>query len=131
MTLNFGIFSRVAVLYGLIPVHKARLEVINPLAEKQDTKGLIPLTTKSEEIIWVHSNIVKDEQWELRQPKLKGKSCYVISLAQDDDTATVASLSSSEKENLTFVAQPAISHPVGTRSGKQYLTRHPTKHSSQ
>ena len=70
----------------------------------------------------VHTDIVKDEQWESSQPKLKGKSCNVIFLAvDDDDIATVASLCSSEEEKFTFAAQPATSQPVGTRYGKQYL----------
>jgi len=41
----------------------------------------------------VHPDIVKDEQWESGQPKLKGKSYNSISLAQDDDAVIVASLS--------------------------------------
>jgi len=44
------------------PFPKARLDVINPMIEKQKAKGLIPMTTKSEEIMWVHPDIVKDEQ---------------------------------------------------------------------
>jgi len=53
------------------------------------------LTTKYGEIMWVHPDIVKDEQWESNKPKLKGKS---VSLATDDDVVTVASLSDSEEE---------------------------------
>jgi len=49
------------------------------------------------------------------------QTCNIISLAQDDDTATIASLSSSEEEKFAFTAQPTASQPVGTRSGKQYL----------
>jgi len=121
VALNFGNFSKVAIQDGLVLVPTAKLEFINPLTEKQEAKGLISLTTKSGEIMWVHLDIVKDEQWESSQPKLKGKSCNVISLAQDDDKATVASFSSSEEEKFVFAAQPATSQPVGTGSSKQYL----------
>jgi len=56
------------------PVPKARLDVINLMAEVQKAKGLILMMSKSEEIIWVHLDIVKDEQWESSKPKLKVKS---------------------------------------------------------
>jgi len=51
----------VTVQDGVALVPKARLEVINPLAKKQEAKGLIPLTIKSAEIMWVHLDIIKDE----------------------------------------------------------------------
>ena len=60
---------------GVAPDPKARLDVINPMAEVQKAKGLIPMMTKSGEIMWVYSDIIKDEQWESNKPKLKGKSC--------------------------------------------------------
>ena len=46
----------------LVPMPKARLDVINPMAEQQKAKGLIPITTESREIMWVHPDIVKNEQ---------------------------------------------------------------------
>ena len=51
--LNFGTFSKVIVLDELTFVLKARLKVINPLAKKQEGIGLVPLATKSGEIMWV------------------------------------------------------------------------------
>ena len=111
VTLNFGTFPKMTVQDGL--------DLINPMAEQQKAKGLIPLTTESGEIMWVHPDIVKDEQWETNKPK--GKSCNVISLAADDDSVVVASLSNSKGEKPALAAQPSTSQPVGTRSGKQYL----------
>ena len=64
VTLNFGTFPKVTIQDGVAPVPKVRMEVIKPLAKEQEAKGLIPLTTKFEEIMWVHLDIVKDEQWE-------------------------------------------------------------------
>jgi len=89
---------------GLVSIPKVRLDVINPLAEWQKAKSLIPITTESGEIMWVHPDIVKDEQWETNKPKLKGKSCNAVSLAVDDDSVTVASLNDSEGEKPTLAA---------------------------
>ena len=100
VTLNFGTFSKTTVQNRLTPVPKARLDVINPMAEKQKVKGLIPTTIKFGEIMWVHSDIIEDEQWESNKPKLKSKSCNTISLATDDDAMTVGSLSAQKKRNL-------------------------------
>ena len=114
VTLNFENFSNVTVQDGLALIPKGKMEVNSPLAEKKEAKGLIPLIIKSEEIIWIHSDIVKDEQCESSQPKLKGKFCNFSSLTQDDDAVTVASLSEFEEEKFAFAAQPATSQPVGT-----------------
>jgi len=46
----------------LTPVPKVRLNIVNPMVEKQKAKGLISMTTKSGEIMWVHLDIVKDKQ---------------------------------------------------------------------
>jgi len=50
--------------------------------------------------MWVHPNIVEDQQWVSSKPKLKGKSYNVVSLATDDDGVTITSLGDSKKENL-------------------------------
>ena len=62
VTLNFGTFSKITVQNESIFVSKARLDIVNPMAEKQEAKGLVPITTKFGEIIWVHPDIVKDER---------------------------------------------------------------------
>jgi len=51
MTLNFGTFPKMTVQDGLVPIPKARLDVINPMTEKQKAKGLNPIMTESREII--------------------------------------------------------------------------------
>ena len=106
VTLNFGIFLKVNVQDGVAPIPKARLEVINPLAKEQEVKSLISLTTKFKVIMWVHPDIVKNEHWESSQPKLKGKSCNVISLVLDDDATTIDSLNISEEEKFAFAMLP-------------------------
>jgi len=87
---------------GLVPVPKAKLNVINPMAEKQKAWDLITITTESGEIMWVHPDIIKDEQWETSKPKLKGKSCNTVSFATDDDSMTIISLSDSEEEKFAL-----------------------------
>ena len=76
------------------------------------------MTIKFREIMWVHLDIIKNEQWESSKLKLKGKSCNAVSLAMDDDDVTIASLNDSKEEKLALAAQPAISQPVGTQSEK-------------
>ena len=102
VTLNSGTFSKMTVQYGLVPAPKDRLDVINPMAEKQKAKSLIPMTMKSGEIMWVHLNIVQDEQWETSKPKIKGNSCKVVSLVTDNNSVTVTSLSDSKGEKLAL-----------------------------
>jgi len=82
------------------------------------------MATKSGEIMWVHPDIINAEQMEFSKPKLKDKLCNTISLATDDDTVTIASLSDSEEEKLALAARPATSQPVGTRSEKLYLCQY-------
>jgi len=85
VTLNFRIFSEMTVQDGFIPISKARLDVINPMAEQQRPKGLIAIPTESGEIIWVHPYIVQDERWETSKSKPKDKSCNT-SLSQQITT---------------------------------------------
>jgi len=54
--------------------------------------------------MWVQSDIVNHKQWDLSQPKVKGKSYNVISLSQEDDIALTTSLSSSEEEGFNLAA---------------------------
>ena len=54
--------------------------------------------------MWVHPDIVKDEQWESSKLKLKGKSCNAVSLTMDNDALTIASLNDSEEEKLALAA---------------------------
>ena len=71
--------------------------------------------------MWVHLDIFNDEQFESSKPKLKGNSCNAISLATDDDTVTITSLSESEEETAALAAQPTTLQLVGTLSEKLYL----------
>ena len=109
---------------GVAPFPKARLDIISQIAEVQKDKGLIRMAIKFREIMWVHPDIVNDEQWESSKPKLKGKSWNIVSLATDDDVVTISSLNDSKKEKLVLAAQPATSQPVSIRSEKSYLRQY-------
>ena len=54
VTLNFRTFPKMTIQDGLDLVFKAKLDIINLIAEKQKAKGLILMMTKSGEIILVH-----------------------------------------------------------------------------
>jgi len=62
VTLNFVTFLKMTFQDGLVPIPKARLDVINPMVEKQKAKGLILMSIESGEIMWVYPDIVQDEQ---------------------------------------------------------------------
>ena len=51
VTRKFGTFLKMTIQDGLVPVPKARLDVVNPMVEKQRANGLVPMMTKSEEIM--------------------------------------------------------------------------------
>jgi len=55
----------------------------------------------------VHPDLAKDKQWDSKNPKLKEKSCNVVTILPDDDNVTVASLSDSANEKHAFTAQDA------------------------
>ena len=91
VTLEFGKTPKVIVPDGSFPIPKARLEVRDPSVKTQEIKGLVPLTFETEEIMWIHPDLVQDEQWASKKSKSKGKSCNVISILPDDGSLTSAS----------------------------------------
>jgi len=102
VTLEFGTFLKVTIPDRHAPTPKARLKVINPSTKQQETKGLIPITMKSKEIMWVYPDLTNDEQWDSKEPKLKAKSCNVVSILPDDDNITVASLSDLKTRSMLW-----------------------------
>ena len=100
VTLEFGKTPKVTVPDGTYPVPVPRLEVKHPAAKTQDNRGLVPLTLETEEIIWIHPDLVQDEQWDSKKSKSKGKSCNVI--LPDDDNPTAALLSDSDRGAISL-----------------------------
>ena len=82
------------------------------------------MTIKSGEITWMHPDLTKDKKWDSREPKLKEKSCNIVSVLPDNGNITVASLSDSEDEKHAFAAQDATSQPTCTWPGKSYMRQY-------
>jgi len=118
MTLEFGKTPKVMVPDGTFPILAPSLEVKHPSARTQENKGLVPLISETGKIMWIHPDLVQDEQWDSKKSILKGKSYNVISILPDDGNSTSASLSDSEGEKHACTAHADIPQPAGTRSRK-------------
>ena len=121
VTLEFGKTPRVTVPDGTFPIPEARLEVKHPSAKTQESKGLVPLTLETGEIMGIHPDLVRDEQWDSKKSKSKGKSCNIVSILPDHGNLTSASLSDFEGEKHACMTQADVPQPTGTRSEKSYL----------
>ena len=75
--------------------------------------------------MWVHPDLIKDQQWTVgNRKKAKGKakasSCNMIGVSTVEEETNIASLTDSEEEEeFVFNAGPEIP-PAGTRSGRQF-----------
>ena len=116
VTLEFGKTPKVTVPDRSFPIPEARLEINDSSAKYQEIKGLVPLTLKTGEIMWIHQDLAQDEQWDSKKSKSKGKSCNVISVLPDDGKLTSASLSDSEGEKHVCTVQTDVPQLTGTRS---------------
>ena len=84
VTFNFENFPKVTVQDDQIPSQMENGSH-QPPCWKAEGQGPHFVTTKFGKIMWVHSDIVNDKQWDSSQSKLKGKSYNVISLSQEDN----------------------------------------------
>ena len=121
VTLEFGKTPKVTVPDGTFPIPEARLEVKHSSAKTQESKGLVPLTLETGKIMWIHPDLVQDEQWDAKKSKSRGKYCNVISILPDDGNLTSASLSDSEGEKHACTGQADVPQSTGTRSEKSYV----------
>ena len=64
VTFKFGSFPETIVQDGLTPILKGEITVNDPTSEEKRSKGLVPMTLKTEEVMWVHPDIVSDKQWD-------------------------------------------------------------------
>ena len=78
VTLEFGKTPKVTVPDGSFPIPEARLKINHPSAKQQETKGLVPLTLKIGEVMWVHPDLAQEVQWDSKESKSKGRSCNVV-----------------------------------------------------
>jgi len=122
VTLEFSKTPKVTVPDGSFPIPEAQLEINDHSTKYQEIKGLVPLTLKTGEIMWIPRP--RPRRTDSKKSKLKGKSCNVISVLSDDGNVTTASLSDSESERHACTAQADVPQPTGTRSGKSYLKQY-------
>ena len=127
--LHFG--TRPPMPVGVISVPKGELRVVNTDPHQQQEKGLVPVPTPEGGIMWVHPDLVDEQQWTTvtnRKSKGKGKasSCHVICASSREADADVPSLTDSEEETIVLAAEP--NQPTaGTRSGQAYLKQYGEK----
>jgi len=62
LTLEFGTTPKVTVPDGSFPTTEARLKINHPSTKQQETKGLVPLTLKIGEVMWVHPDLAQEVQ---------------------------------------------------------------------
>ena len=60
---KFGSFPEIKVQDGLTPIPKGEMKVNDPISEEKRSKGLVLMTLQTREIIWVHPDIISDDQW--------------------------------------------------------------------
>jgi len=97
--------------------------VINTDHHNKKEKDLIPIKTTQEEIMWVHPDIIKNQQWTTvtkRKSKRKARSSYsnVVSVSVRETKESIASITSSGEEEYAFAADISAPSTSKTRSGK-------------
>ena len=102
--------------------------MVNTDPHQQQEKGLVPVPTPEGGIMWVHPDLVDEQQWTTvtnKKSKGKGKasSCHVICASSLEAETNVPSLTDSEGETIVLATEP---NPptAGTRSGQSYLKQY-------
>ena len=95
----------------------------------QQEKGLVPVSTPKWEVMWVHPDLVDNQQWTTvtsRRSKGKAKtsSCNVVCASSREVETDVPSLTDSEDETIVLAAEPNKSLVAETRSGQSYLKKY-------
>ena len=79
--------------------------------------------------MWIHPDLVEDQQWtSATKKKSKGKgkasSCNVITPCPREEDGATASLTDTDNERSVLAAEQEIQPNSGTRSGKKYLKKY-------
>ena len=97
---------------GVSPIPAGRLKITNSDPHHQKEKGLVPVPTPRGEIMWVHPDIVEDQQWTtVNHKRSKGKSkapCNMVGVPATEADMNTAALTDSEEEKTVFIAGPEI-----------------------
>ena len=103
--------------------------MINVDPRNKKEKVLIPVPTPRGETMWVHPDIVENQQWTtVTNRKSKGKakasSSNVVGISTRETEEDVTSLTSTGEAESTFAANTGAPLTSKTRSGKQYLKQY-------
>jgi len=133
VTANMTLFLQFRVqpptLAGVVPILKGELRVFDIDPHHQQEKGLVSIPTPQGEIMWVHPNLVKSQQWTtVTNRKSKGKAkaspCNVVCAFSQKTEIDVPSLTDSEEETIILVAELDASLVAETRSSQLYLKKY-------
>ncbi|ONK57058.1 uncharacterized protein A4U43_C10F16180 [Asparagus officinalis] len=119
ITLSFGTnLPEVQAPAGVIPIPKAVLKITNDDPHNQREKGLVPQTLPDGQVMWVHPDLLHDEQWTAPPSKeAKKKPCNVVSTILGRDDAAMTALTDSEEDTNIFA----------TRAGKEFAKEYPAR----
>ena len=90
---------------------------------------MVLILTPQGEIMWVHPNLVKSQQWTTitdRKSKSKGKvsSCNVVCASSIDAEIDVTSIADEEEEEIVLTIEQRAPPLAETRSDQQYLKKY-------
>ena len=94
MSLQFGDMPSVPA--GVTPIPHAELKLINADPHCYSRKGLTPISAPRGEIMWVHPDLIKDQQWTVgnikkAKGKVKASSCNMIGVSTVEKEVNIAS----------------------------------------
>jgi len=111
-----------SVLAGVIFIPKRELRLINIDPHNKKEKGLVPVPTPRGEIMWVHPDNIKSQQWTtIAHRKFKGKakasSNNMVGISTRETEEDVASLTSSGEEKSALAAKTGFPSMSKTQPG--------------
>jgi len=95
---------------GVIPIPKGELRVINIDPHNKKEKGLVLVLTPQGEIMWVHLDLIKSQQWTtVTNRKSKGKrkayACNGVCISSREAEIDIASITDSEEEEVVLTIE--------------------------
>jgi len=114
---------------GVISIPKGELRVVNKDPHHQWEKGLIPIPTPQEEIIWVHPDLMEGQQWttvtnKKSRGKEKASSCNMVCASSREAEADIPSLTDFEEDSTVLAVEPNALLVARTHSGHSYLKKY-------
>ena len=105
---------------GVIPIPKGGLKLVNTDPHNKKEKGLDPILTPREEIMWVRPDVIKSQQWttvtyKKSNDKDKASSINIVGISTRETEKDVSSLTSSREDESTLVADTGTPSMLKTR----------------